>query len=312
MTTLRNVGVGRGRRVHTHETYPALGAALCAALLFTPLVRAQTDLYVGSNTPSNTLDLTNGTNAYANTYVGFTVDASNNALGVYNAGTLLTNTSELFVGRQGSGNTMTVADGAVVAAVTSYMGSFAVSSNNSVLVTGTNSMWQNSSALHVGYSGNGNRLVISNGGAALNAIGYIGFFGSDNIVEVTGAGSLWTNSGDLQLGVEDNANGNQLVVSNGGTVAANRLWVGYWESLSNSLVVTGTNSLLQHPTSSSEEPVRATNWSSATAAPSPAPNTASWASSFLPPTTWPWSPVPARSGPTPSTSSSAAKAAATA
>ena len=140
---------------------------------------------------------------------------------------------------------MTVADGAVVAAVTSYMGSFAVSSNNSVLVTGTNSMWQNSSALLVGYSGNGNRLVISNGGAALNAIGYIGFFGSDNIVEVTGAGSLWTNSGDLQLGVEDNANGNQLVVSNGGTVAANRLWVGYWESLSNSLVVTGTNSLLQ-------------------------------------------------------------------
>ena len=220
-------------------------AALCAALLFTPLVRAQTDLYVGSNTPANTLDLTNGTNAYANTYVGFTVDASNNALGVYNAGTLLTNTSDLFVGDRGSGNAMTVADGAVVAAVTSYMGSWAVSSNNSVLVTGTNSMWQNSSVLHVGYSGNGNRLVISNGGTALNAIGSIGTFGSDNIVEVTGAGSLWTNSGDLRLGYEDNANGNQLVVSNGGTVAANRLWVGYWESLSNSLVVTGTNSLLQ-------------------------------------------------------------------
>ena len=142
-------------------------AALCAALLFTPLVRAQTDLYVGSNTPANTLDLTNGTNAYANTYVGFTVDASNNALGVYNAGTLLTNTSDLFVGDRGSGNAMTVADGAVVAAVTSYMGSWAVSSNNSVLVTGTNSMWQNSSALLVGYSGNGNRLVISNGGTAL-------------------------------------------------------------------------------------------------------------------------------------------------
>ena len=42
---------------------PALGAALCAALLFTPLVRAQTDLYVGSNTPANTLDFTNGTNS---------------------------------------------------------------------------------------------------------------------------------------------------------------------------------------------------------------------------------------------------------
>jgi hypothetical protein len=41
----------------------ALGAALCAALLFTPLGRAQTDLYVGSNTPFNTLDFTNGTNA---------------------------------------------------------------------------------------------------------------------------------------------------------------------------------------------------------------------------------------------------------
>jgi len=220
-----------------------LGAALCAALLFTPLARAQTDLYVGSNTPANTLDLTNGTNAYANTYVGFTADASNNALGVANAGTLLTNTSELFVGRQGSGNTMTVADGAVVAAVTSYMGSWAVSSNNSVLVTGTNSMWQNSSVLHVGYSGNGNRLVISNGGTVANTEGYIGFdsTSSNNSVLVTGEGSAW--NGSIIL-VGFSGSSNSLVISDGGTVANGNGYIGFSASSSNNTaLVTGANSL---------------------------------------------------------------------
>ena len=54
---------------------PALCAALGLGALLTPLARGQTDLYVGSNTPANTLDFTNGTNVYGNTYVGFTVDA---------------------------------------------------------------------------------------------------------------------------------------------------------------------------------------------------------------------------------------------
>jgi len=101
---------------------PALCVALGLGVLFTAFARAQTDLYVGSNTPANTLDLTNGTNAYTNTYVGYTVEASNNTLAVANAGTLLTNTNNLYVGYAGSGNSMTVADGGVVANRQGYIG----------------------------------------------------------------------------------------------------------------------------------------------------------------------------------------------
>ena len=180
----------------------ALGAALCAALLFTPLVRAQTDLYVGSNTPFNTLDFTNGTNAFGSTYVGFTADASNNTLHVVNPGTLLDNSQDLVVGYDGSANRTVISNGGRVAAQAGYIGAGLGSSNNSVLVTGTNSLWTNSFMLFVGLDGSSNSLVISNGATVANNFGYVGYgaTSSNNSVLVTGAGSVWTNSGDLYVG----------------------------------------------------------------------------------------------------------------
>jgi len=196
----------------------ALGAALCAALLFTPLVRAQTDLYVGSNTPFNTLDFTNGTNAYGYTYVGFTADASNNTLRVVNPGTLLDNSQDLVVGYDGSANRTVISNGGRVAAQAGYIGAGPGSSNNSVLVTGTNSLWANSGDLYVGLDGSSNSLVISNGATVANNFGYVGYgaTSSNNSVLVTGAGSVWTNSGDLYVGYSGTSH--RMVVADGGSV----------------------------------------------------------------------------------------------
>jgi T5SS/PEP-CTERM-associated repeat protein len=224
---------------------PALCAALGLGALLTPLARGQTDLYVGSNTPANTLDFTNGTNVYGNTYVGFTVDASNNALGVANAGTLLTNSGNIIVGGAGSGNSLVISGGGTVAAVAATIGADLNSTGNSVLVTGTNSVWANSETLLVGNSGSGNSLVMSNGGmvtAGLRVAIGLEATASNNAVLVTGTGSVWTNSDDLYVG--EAGSGNSLVISNGGTVANGFGIIGLVvASSNNSVLVTGEGSV---------------------------------------------------------------------
>ena len=226
---------------------PALGAALCAAAFFasvTPLAAA--DLYVGSNSSGVTTNFTSGTNAYTNIYVGYTADASNNTLGVYNAGTLLTNSGNLFVGRAGSGNSLVISNGGTVAVDSvRVIGVDLGSSNNSVLVTGTKSLWTNSGNLFVGGAGSGNSLVISNGGeVAVATDSVIGGFASssDNTVLVTGERSLWTNGNDLYVG--NSGSGNSLVISNGGTVASGNGYIGFdSNSFGNIVLVTGTGSV---------------------------------------------------------------------
>ena len=120
------------------------------------------------------------------------------------------------VGNNGSSNSLTISNGGTVANIVGSIGAY--SSNNSVLVTGTNSitgtnsLWTNSGALIVGAYGSGNTLVISNRGTVANTEGYIGFYGtssntsSNNSVLVTGANSLWTNSNTLYVGLGGSGN----------------------------------------------------------------------------------------------------------
>ena len=200
-------------------------AALCAALLFTPLVRAQTDLYVGSNSSGVTTNFTSGTNAYENTFVGYDSGANSNTLNVLNPGTLLTNSGTLVVGRNGAGNSLTISNGGTVWSLDGRIGSSGGGSNNSALVTGTNSRWTMNGSLLVGQNGVGNSLVISNGGTVASGGSRIGFasISSNNSVLVVGAGSLWTNSSSIDVG--ERSAGNSLTVAGGGTVAASGLTI---------------------------------------------------------------------------------------
>jgi T5SS/PEP-CTERM-associated repeat protein len=148
---------------------------------------------------------------------------------VSGSGAVWTNSSYLYVGYYGPGNSLVISNGGTVvnASGNDLIGGNPSSSNNSVLVTGNGSVWNCGQDLAVGYGGVGNSLVISNGGTVVNLYGYIGLLNSssNNSVLVTGSGSVWTNSRDVLVGHYGSSN--SLVISNGGTAVSSNLFVGY-------------------------------------------------------------------------------------
>jgi len=159
-------------RMRFHAVWVMGLALLGGSLLCTQDASAQTsDLYVGSNSSIQTYTVS-GTETYSNTYVGYQQGASNNSLIVSRNTNLLTKSVDLFIGYGGSSNSMVISSGGIVANSNALIGWDTNSSNNSVLVTGTNgayaSTWTNSGDLYVGNSGSGNSLVISNGCQVMN------------------------------------------------------------------------------------------------------------------------------------------------
>jgi len=179
---------------------------------------------VGSSGASNSLVISNG-GKVANSFVGVigtTVTGSNNWVLVTGTNSLWTNTRALSVGVAGGGNSLTISDGGTVRnAAATFIGSNSV--GNSVLVTGSNSLWAITSSNTVGRSGSGNSMVISNGGKVQNTTATIGHdvTATNNWALVTGAGSTWSNSSTLTIGGAFNGGGSgTLTVANGGLVAA--------------------------------------------------------------------------------------------
>ncbi len=121
----------------------------------------------------------------------------------------------------------------------------ALSSGNSVVVSGGSSLWTNSFDLTIGYSGFSNSMHISAGGVVVNRIGTVGNFSTanSNLVVVSGTGSLWKNRDNLVVGWA--SYGNTLIVTNGGTVTN----TGHGQiglnspSCTNTVIVTGSNSV---------------------------------------------------------------------
>jgi T5SS/PEP-CTERM-associated repeat protein/autotransporter-associated beta strand protein len=235
------------------------------------------NLFVGFTNSDNTLLVTNGGQLSVENlaYIGHGENSSNNSVVVTGPSSLLTGSgSHLAVGYLGSGNSLVISNGAQVLGGSpdqyfqSYIGYASNSANNSVLVTGANSLWASSGEILVGRGGGSNRLTVADGGTVTSAVGYIGNGNgnsSNNSVLVTGANSLWTNSTDLWVGVLESGNsltvadggtvaaasvfvgafggsGNSLVISNGGTVASDIAYIGL-DSSNNSVLVTGADSL---------------------------------------------------------------------
>ena len=186
-------------------------------------------LYVGNQGSGNSLIITNGgrvTTGY--TYVGAVEGAENNSVHVDGAGSAWNCSGILGIGLYSAGNNLVIQNGGVVTDETGYIGNRSSSVNNSVIVSGDNSAWINSSALIVGSFGSGNSLVIENGGRVENTVGCIGLSsgGSSNSVLVTGRGSVWQNYDSVYLGGERwvdsswkaGGTGNSLTVEDGGQV----------------------------------------------------------------------------------------------
>ncbi|NBO94210.1 MAG: hypothetical protein EBV06_18155, partial [Planctomycetia bacterium] len=230
-----------------------IAAVFCGLLLLSATSRAQ-NLYVGSNAANVTTNFTSGTNIFGITYIGYStnltlIDPTNNVLNVSGAGTVLSNSSFLHVGLNGSGNRLVVSNDGQVYCQNGVLGWTENAGNNSALVTGTNSKWTVGGDLTLGgraseisIAPDGNSLVVSNGGQVV-IVGAlrIGVFSRSNSVLVTGSGSSVQGS-VIMGGFATSLRNNSLVISNGGRVSGGYGYIGNWSSNSTALV-TGTNSV---------------------------------------------------------------------
>jgi T5SS/PEP-CTERM-associated repeat protein/uncharacterized repeat protein (TIGR03803 family) len=132
---------------------------------------SQSALYVGYWGADNQLTIANGGEVFdTNGYLGYYSAGSNNLVTVTGPGSVWANQSAVYVGYDGVGNRLTIANGAQVGSQNGYVGYDQLSycSNNVVVVTDPGSIWSNQYTLYVGCSyGAGNQLIVTNGGAVL-------------------------------------------------------------------------------------------------------------------------------------------------
>lgn len=141
----------------------------------------------------------------------------------------------LSVGGGGTGNHLSVTNGAQVLGDYGYVGLYSWSESNSVWITGSGSLWSNSMSLSVGNGGAGNRLTISAGGTVYDPVGGV-FDGCSALV--TGAGSKWDNTSSLRV----EGTGARLDIGNGGAVSSGTGYMGFYNP-SGSIFVTGHGSV---------------------------------------------------------------------
>ncbi|HWQ93763.1 MAG TPA: hypothetical protein VN673_19025 [Clostridia bacterium] len=241
--------VSDGGRVRNHYGFIGvnLGSSNNSALVTDPgsLWTNGTDFHVGWSGARNQLVISNGGTLYSasRAYVGYNFSSASNSVTVTGPGSRWLVASNLYVGSNGPASRMLLSAGALVVNREGAIGQS--SSSNEVVVTGPGTLWSNRSDLIVGLNGPGNRLVISNGATVkTGGVGEIGkSSGAFNTVWVTGPGSFWTNADVLLIG--RSGVGNQLVISNGGTVST--LSYSYFGvssgASSNGAVVTGLGSV---------------------------------------------------------------------
>jgi T5SS/PEP-CTERM-associated repeat protein len=205
-------------------------------------------LFVGQNVNSNQLIVADGADVISSgAYVGgnFAQSGSgrSNSVVLTGAGSTWTNTSSSSVGNFGAFNRLTITNGAVMRNTASFatlvLGWQPSGSNNTLVVTGTNSLFSNrgtSGGVAVGQGGPFNEMQIRNGGCVDGDTGSVGanVSASNNVVVVADPGSRWLSAFSLELGTF--GSGNQLWLTNGGWVQAGSMTLGKNLGSSNSLL----------------------------------------------------------------------------
>jgi T5SS/PEP-CTERM-associated repeat protein len=178
---------------------------------------------IGNGGAFNRLLISQG-GAVSNGYgvIGYLAGASNNSVLVTDAGSAWTN-NVLYLGENGSGNSLTIANAGRVVANDSTIGLVAGASNNSAVVTGTNSLWSTAGTLLVGDAGGGSRLWVNRGGAVASTGLVLGNQSTSggNLLSLAGANSALTVTNGGGTGTLDVRRG--VVELNGGTLTADRL-----------------------------------------------------------------------------------------
>ncbi len=202
---------------------------------------SQGDLIIGDGGGGNLLVASNGATVLSsNATIGASTSLGNNNLAlITGAGTIWSNRHAFTLGDFGGGNQLVVSNGAAVfIGGNGLLGINSGANSNAVVASGAGTSLVVASNLYVGSNGAFSRLIVSNGALVANGIGAIGndTSSSNNVAVVTGSGSVWSNANDLFVGL--NGRGNQLVVSNGGSVFGSNVLVGRFSS-NNRVVVDG-------------------------------------------------------------------------
>jgi T5SS/PEP-CTERM-associated repeat protein len=140
-------------------------------------------------------------NAGLNIGYGGDTPASNNSVLVDGDGSTWIDSGNLYVGRAGTDNRMTISAGGFVSNQMARIGSSSASANNAVTVDGHGSTWSIAGTLSVGYSGSSNSLAISNGGLVL--------------------------ASNILIGARSGSDGNHVAITDGHLVATNSAGAGF-------------------------------------------------------------------------------------
>ena len=183
---------------------------------------------VGVSGSGNQLSITNGGRVQDSSgRIGIQSGADSNMVVVCGTGSVWINSDVIFVGVTGSGNQLFITDGGCVQNDSfATIGINSGASNNSVTVTGTDSVWSNTSHyLIVGDEGSGNALSITHGGRVQNDCeGFIGATSNsaNNTVTVSDKDSIWRTFRVFVGGTVQDARGtdNSMIITNGGKVEA--------------------------------------------------------------------------------------------
>ncbi len=138
-----------------------------------------------------------------------------------------------------SGN-LSIRDGALLETSEAYIGSNPASIGNAT-VTGSESLWNSSQSIIIGFNGGNGSLSIQNSGTVRNHNGIIGAYpDSSGTVTISGAGSHWETFNDLYVGYYG-GNG-ELNVNSGAKATSRYGWISNQPGTNGIATVTGPGS----------------------------------------------------------------------
>jgi T5SS/PEP-CTERM-associated repeat protein len=194
------------------------------------------------------------------TYVGMNASSGGNTVTLVNA-TWNASGSRLFVGYYGGSNSFIVQNGGTLSAGTTYVGTESGSNKNLISFDGA-STWSGTSSsnlLTIGYTGRGNRMIVSGGSSVSRHNLVIGrnADSASNSVTIDGVGTTFTTSTTYDFHTADssmiivgkNGSNNSMYVSGGAAVTTWSLYVGEGDGTAghgadNALSISGAGSSL--------------------------------------------------------------------
>lgn len=146
--------------------------------------------------------------------------------------------NSVYLGLPAGSGVLTIQNAGELASQSGFIG-YGLASTGTVVVQGTNSVWDMAGVFHVGYRGDG-VLTISNGGAVSALDSVIGGTSTGSgAATVDGAGSTWYTTQTLYVGLDG---AGALAVSNGGVVTSHAGFVAEAAGSVGSTTIDGTNS----------------------------------------------------------------------